>query len=337
MDKKYQVFVSSTYEDLKEERKEVIQSLLEMDCIPAGMELFQASDDDQWTLIKKVIDQCDYYIVIVGGKYGSINQEGKSYTQMEYEYALERNKPILGFLPKTPENLPACKIEKDQDRTTKLEEFKKLVAKKNCRFWEKASDLGSSVIKGIIKMTKEHPSGGWVRVDDYVDVKSIEEISRLQKENADLKSKLSKTYEAPDGSEFLSQGDDEVDVFLNVYIKDRNGLRIKNKFKCRLTWDEVFKWVALSLYDELREVSIKNIISEHLLEYINDINNNNELNRLKKIGIIDVQISEQSLQMFLMQWKALGLINLTIEYGERCWKITPYGDKQITYSLAVKR
>ena len=55
MDKRYQVFVSSTFEDLQEERKEVIQVLLESDCIPAGMELFQASDDDQWTLIKNVI------------------------------------------------------------------------------------------------------------------------------------------------------------------------------------------------------------------------------------------------------------------------------------------
>ena len=62
--KKYQVFVSSTYEDLKEERKEVMQALLELDCIPSGMELFPAADDDQWTLIKRVINECDYYIVI---------------------------------------------------------------------------------------------------------------------------------------------------------------------------------------------------------------------------------------------------------------------------------
>lgn len=41
MDKRFQVFVSSTYEDLQEERREVMQALLELDCIPAGMELFQ--------------------------------------------------------------------------------------------------------------------------------------------------------------------------------------------------------------------------------------------------------------------------------------------------------
>src|ERR1043166_3605727 len=98
MDKRYQVFVSSTYEDLKEERQEVIQALLELDCIPSGMELFPAASEDQWTLIKRVIDDCDYYLVIVGGRYGSVGPDKKSFTQMEYEYAVSRNKPVIAFL-----------------------------------------------------------------------------------------------------------------------------------------------------------------------------------------------------------------------------------------------
>ena len=68
MEKKYQVFVSSTYRDLATERQDVIQALLGLDCIPVGMELFPAADDDQWTLIKRLIDDCDYYILIVGGR-----------------------------------------------------------------------------------------------------------------------------------------------------------------------------------------------------------------------------------------------------------------------------
>ena len=51
MDKRYQVFVSSTYADLKEERQHVIQALMEMDCIPSGMEVFPAADEEQWDFI----------------------------------------------------------------------------------------------------------------------------------------------------------------------------------------------------------------------------------------------------------------------------------------------
>jgi len=72
MDKRYQVFVSSTFADLKEERQAVMQALLSLDHFPAGMELFPASDEDQWALIKGVIDDSDYYVLVVGGRYGSM-------------------------------------------------------------------------------------------------------------------------------------------------------------------------------------------------------------------------------------------------------------------------
>ena len=81
MDKRYQVFVSSTYADLKEERQRVIQTLMEADCIPAGMELFPAADEEQFAFIKKVIDDCDYYLLIIGGRYGSTTEDGISYTE----------------------------------------------------------------------------------------------------------------------------------------------------------------------------------------------------------------------------------------------------------------
>lgn len=106
MDKRYQVFVSSTFADLEEERQEVMQALLELDCMPAGMELFPATNSDQWSLIKKIIDDSDYYIVILAGRYGSIGPDGISYTEMEYRYALETGKPVIGFIHKDKSNLP---------------------------------------------------------------------------------------------------------------------------------------------------------------------------------------------------------------------------------------
>ena len=82
MDKRFQVFISSTYADLKEERQKVIQTVMETDCIPAGMELFPAADEEQWKFIQRVIDDCDYYILIIGGRYGSLTDEGVSYTRL---------------------------------------------------------------------------------------------------------------------------------------------------------------------------------------------------------------------------------------------------------------
>jgi hypothetical protein len=73
MDKRYQIFVSSTFADLQEERQAVMQALLSLEHFPAGMEAFPASDDDAWTLIQGVIDDSDYYVLVIGGRYGSTN------------------------------------------------------------------------------------------------------------------------------------------------------------------------------------------------------------------------------------------------------------------------
>lgn len=79
-----------------------MQALLSLDCIPTGMELFPAADDDSWELIKRFIAGCDYYIVIVGGRYGSVGVGRKTYTEMEYDYAVEAGLPVLAFLHGDP-------------------------------------------------------------------------------------------------------------------------------------------------------------------------------------------------------------------------------------------
>ena len=95
MDKRYQVFISSTFRDLRDERQAVLKAILEIDHMPAGMELFPASDDAAWQLIKDVIDASDYYVLIVGGRYGSLDDTGIGYTEKEYDYAIASGKPGL--------------------------------------------------------------------------------------------------------------------------------------------------------------------------------------------------------------------------------------------------
>ena len=144
---KYQVFISSTYKDLIEERKQVLQVLLKADCIPAGMENFVATDDEQFNVIKNVIDLCDYYILILGRRYGSINaRTGISYTEMEYNYAIERGIPVLVFSIDDSAEIDPEKIEKDPIKNGKLAEFKKRAMNNRlASVWQDMSDLIAKV------------------------------------------------------------------------------------------------------------------------------------------------------------------------------------------------
>ena len=86
--RKFSVFISSTYEDLKNERQALMEVALENNFIPVGMEQFHAAPTSQWNVITKMIDECDFYLLVIGGRYGSIDEEvGISYTEKEYNYA----------------------------------------------------------------------------------------------------------------------------------------------------------------------------------------------------------------------------------------------------------
>jgi hypothetical protein len=97
-EKKYQIFVSSTYKDLIDAREKVFETILRLYHFPVGMEMFSADDVEQWEVIKDTIDSSDYYVVIIGHRYGSVTAEGLSYTEKEYDYAKEQNIPILAFI-----------------------------------------------------------------------------------------------------------------------------------------------------------------------------------------------------------------------------------------------
>lgn len=187
MQKKFQVFVSSTYEDLKEERKKVQEALLMADCIPAGMEAFVASNDEQFEIIKKIIDLCDYYVLIIGGRYGSISKSGISYTEMEYDYAVSKELPILVFSIDDKIELPGYKKEKDKSKEKLLKEFRnKAMQNRMASIWKNADDLFGKVAISIMKTKNDDVRPGWIRGDDYNPTEMLKQITDLQKENKRL-------------------------------------------------------------------------------------------------------------------------------------------------------
>ncbi|MBI5319812.1 DUF4062 domain-containing protein [Bradyrhizobium sp.] len=192
MDKVYQVFVSSTFADLEEERRKVSDTLAKAGFIPAGMELFPATSLQQLEFIKKVIDRCDYYVVIVGARYGSLDDD-KSFTEKEYEYAVSRNIPVLAFLHKDPGKIPAEKTDTDPAQKSRLENFRtRLRTSRIVQFWTDANDLCMNVVVSANNATMLQPGHGWVRGDQAIDPKVLQEAERLRIENAGLKEQLAR-------------------------------------------------------------------------------------------------------------------------------------------------
>ena len=166
MNKRYQVFISSTYIDLVDERQAVIKAVLELDHMPAGMELFPAIDDAAWDLIKSIIDASDYYVLIVGGRYGSTHDDGLSFTEKEYDYAVEQKKRVIALLHGEPDSIARGKTDMEDAKWATLMAFRRKVGHRHtCQFWTSGQDLKSGLIVSLTTTVKRHPAVGWVRAD----------------------------------------------------------------------------------------------------------------------------------------------------------------------------
>lgn len=250
MDKRYQVFVSSTYKDLVEERKLVTQTLMEMDCIPAGMELFPAVDQEQFEFIKKIIDDSDYYLIMVAGKYGSISPDtGLSYTEMEYDYAISKKIKVVAIVHNDIDNLPKAKTETKPSVIKKLNNFRsKVCTGRLVKFWDNIDKIPGLVSVNLNRTIKTFPAIGWVRADKVASDGILSELNELRKENDRLK-KISK-----DSNEFLKK--------IHNTLKN-NTMKLPVKENEKETWETcknhnvdllmIFRRIAPYLIDEISE------------------------------------------------------------------------------------
>lgn len=195
MSVKYQVFVSSTYADLVEERQSVSRAILDMGHIPAGMEMFPAADVEQLTYIKKVIDECDYYVLIIGARYGSLDEEGVSFTEREFDYAVETGKTVLAFVHHDIDQIPLGKTDKNDAKRDKLLLFMtKASTGRLIQKWASATELRANAIVSLQKAFSETPQKGWVRADTIASTSAMADIIRYREEIDNLRTQLDQAH-----------------------------------------------------------------------------------------------------------------------------------------------
>ena len=163
MDTRYQVFLSSTYEDLTQERLELELALYELGCIPTGLNGLQDRDDKTWPIIKQLINDCDFFITIVAGRYGATSPSGVSYPHREYVHALAQRKPMVAFIHEFPGALPTEKKEVDKVANLRLYEFKSLLQKQDTLLWSASHSLVAMAKVKVQQLILNHAQAGWVK------------------------------------------------------------------------------------------------------------------------------------------------------------------------------
>lgn len=324
MEKRYQVFVSSTFVDLREERQRVIQALMEMDCMPSGMELFPAADEEQWEFIKRVIDDCDYYLLIIGGRYGSTTPEGISYTEKEYDYAVEKGMKVVALLHANPEEIPLGKSEADPESRGRLKAFREKVSKSRLvKQWRVADELPGLVALSLAKTIKMYPAVGWVRADQASNTQLLNELNEVRKKNGELQIEASQLRES-----LVAQIPDLASLDEHIEIYGKTSFNSYPEWRIQITWRELFA-----------------VLSPFLIEHPNDTKLRLTLapifcKRANKAGDYP-DFDEQIYQTLKIQFQALGLVTLrylkTIK-GDMAlfWSLTQNGQALMVSTRSVK-
>lgn len=340
MDRRYQVFISSTFTDLKEERRETMMALLESDAIPAGMELFQASNDDQWSYIKQVIDQCDYYLLIVGGRYGSVSPSGLSYTEMEYDYAVTKKKPVITFVKDGIEDLPAKHVEDSPEGRLKLTSFREKVMKSRmCRKFSTAQELGGLVGRSYLHAKKNSPAEGWVPGRYALTPELQSEIAELRGTVLSLRAELQGALTAPPaGAEELSQGDDLYMVHMKwLHGQPYSSSAKERNYEQELSWDQIFGSAGPLLMEECEDGALQRGLAFALFPFFSE-SIRNEMDPFRR----NLTILTDDYQNIKVQLMALGLIGTSekrrgVNDKGTYWTLTALGRTSLTRLRAIRK
>ena len=338
----YQVFVSSTYSDLKDERRQVSETLAKAGFIPAGMELFPAADQEQLEFIQRVIDRCDYYVVIVGGRYGSLADENVSFTEKEYDYALSKGIPILAFLHGTPEKIEVGKTDVDAIKVMKLKAFRdRLSAGRLVRQWNNVHDLRTEVLISLVNESNRRPGIGWVRGDQAIDPKVLQEAERLRGENSNLRKRLADIEQDEiTFPESLASPDDQIEMTIEATVSLGKGRIFPQTQLESKTVTMPMRLIFINIFDILLTDPSENHLRSAIGTILANVFLKDTLN-----SDADYSLRQEDIHRLRFQFEALGLIraiggeylgdNFKIPYI--AWEITDKGRRYVTQSQAIRR
>lgn len=337
--KKYQVFVSATCEDLREERLRLIEALLANHCIPVGVHLCpRDARPEQWNAIKALIDECDYYLIVLGGRYGTLSPTGISYTHREFIYAQTKRKPMASLVHEHPESLPDDRRERTAEGVARLRDFKDLVARGTLvRPWNQPDDLRPGLERLVAQLVKTHPAPGWVRAGQVSDLNLARENQELRRQLDELRKEMELANSGRSvRPEALAKGTDPIVITYscNVYVK---GNCIVTQARTQMTWDAVFACLAPAMMNEVSEDQMRAALAARLADTaLKDVADQHK----QAHAVRDIVVSPASFNVVKMHFRALGYIRKGTSTGpanQPTWQLTPQGDQYMVGLLAVRR
>jgi hypothetical protein len=186
---KYHIFIGSTLDDLKNERKELFRIVMELGHIPVMADYLDGDARNNLKLLQKIIEECDYFIALVGHKYSAA--DGKVLPLVtQCSMAAKKGIPVLALIIDEKARSKPAKKEKDPALISKLNDFKSRLQEGPYETWLNSPDLCQKAQSLLVQELNVNTRPGWVRAEKQIDSTVANEISRLSSENAALRRQV---------------------------------------------------------------------------------------------------------------------------------------------------
>ena len=318
----YQVFVSATYLDLVEERRVLLEVLPQLDCLPV---LLPSQGPEAWPSVRRRIESCDYFILLLGSRYGSLTPSGVSHTHQEFVHASFKQKPRLVFMHAQPEQRPLSLQDASVEGRLKFQDFRQLLRQGECCLWTQADDLATMLRTCMPKLLQSHPMPGWVSGAAVTSPGQNEALARLEARVAELEAEKETWLQTGIRLDELAQGQDKTELYYqaNVYAGGHCELL---PLVSRIAWNDVFLAMALGL----REPQSERFLHERLAEMLRTrgLQDAREL-RPKAHALTDIRLTDLCFSSVRIQLRTLGLItrsSLSRTQADPQWQLTMQGE-----------
>jgi len=313
MCKKYFVYISSTQDDLKAERRELIRVVSELGAIPINMEAFNIGLEDERRLIRKAIEECDYFLNLTAYKGGE--HTGNSFAlEIEYSYAVKAKVPVLALIISDKARWKDTKKEKNAAAKKALEAFKKRLQGHAFNTWINIGDLRQKALFLLTREMNLNPRRGWVPSTEAVIPSVANELSRLIRENEILKSQI--TIE---GTDIVKKVREQIRHALKVLAANRISLSFY--YTGSENWEntQVFRYLKLFrlLAPELSTPKTTTDISHFLGNILNP--------DLEKTVRKDFPTPSNTIKKVMTDFTLLKLVKLLETSDGEAWEMTEYG------------
>lgn len=161
-ERRYQVFLCTSGIDMQPERIALQQALAGLGFFCWGPEI---RTPQSTTFARRQIDDCDYFILLLGGRYGDLTASGVSYLHLEYIYAVTKQKPILVLLHADPERRDNVLPEQTDEGRAKLDDFRRrlLLDQPLTVQYQDIRELDMVVRQALPRLVERFPMPGWTR------------------------------------------------------------------------------------------------------------------------------------------------------------------------------